>query len=170
MPRQRYWLGLGTNLGDRGRQLQRAVDWLAHNMEVEAVAPIYETAPRDVEDQPPFLNSATRVSAACHPRAMLDLAKDLERDLGRIERHRFGPREVDCDLLLWEGGRWHDDQLTIPHPRLAERRFALLPLLDLDPTLALPDGRSLAEIERQLDADEQSARRASESLEIPGVD
>ena len=93
---------------------------------------------------------------------MLREVKEIERDLGRDPGGvRFGPRAIDCDLLLWEGGEWHDDQLDIPHPRLAERRFALLPLLDLDPGLALPDGRRLADLEAAIDPLEQPAARAS---------
>jgi 2-amino-4-hydroxy-6-hydroxymethyldihydropteridine diphosphokinase len=75
---------------------------------------------------------------------------------------RFGPRAIDCDLLLWEGGTWSDEALVIPHPRLAERRFALLPLLDLDPGLTLPDGRSLADLAAAIDPSEQPAERVSE--------
>ncbi|HMM48209.1 MAG TPA: 2-amino-4-hydroxy-6-hydroxymethyldihydropteridine diphosphokinase, partial [Miltoncostaeaceae bacterium] len=72
---------------------------------------------------------------------------------------RYGPRVIDCDLLLWEGGSWDEPDLQIPHARLTERRFALVPLLELDPDLRLPDGRSLAVLEAALDAVEQSVRR-----------
>jgi len=170
MEEQRYWLGLGTNVGDRGQALQRAVEWLGGRLAIEDVAPIYETAPRDVKDQPAFLNSAARVRTDLEPPAVLDLAKELEHDLGRVRRRRFGPREIDCDLLLWDGGTWDEERLTIPHPRLAERRFALLPVLDLNPEITLPDGTALADLERALDPGEQPARQTVEALAIPPVD
>lgn len=160
----RYWVGLGANLGDRRAAIEAALAWLERDAVVEAVSHPYETAPREVLDQPVFLNAAARVQTPLGPREFLRAVKDLERGLGRDPGGvRFGPRAIDCDLLLWEGGEWSDDALEIPHPRLAERRFALLPLLDIDPGLRLPDGRALADVEAALDADEQPAER----LELP---
>jgi 2-amino-4-hydroxy-6-hydroxymethyldihydropteridine diphosphokinase len=159
----RYWLGLGANLGDRHAALAAAVARLRDVAAVEAVSPLWETAPRDLEDQPAFLNAAARVETELTPRELLAAVKDLERDLGRDPGGvRFGPRAIDCDLLLWEGGTWSDEALEIPHPRLAERRFALLPLLDLDPGLTLPDGRALADLAAAIDPAEQPAERVSE--------
>jgi 2-amino-4-hydroxy-6-hydroxymethyldihydropteridine diphosphokinase len=165
----RYWLGLGANLGDRAAALQAAVDRLAERgLVIEAVSRLYETAPREVLDQPAFLNAACRAATDLAPPAVLDVAKDVERELGRLPGRRFGPRAIDCDLLLWEGGVWSEERLEIPHPRLAERRFALLPLLDLDPTLALPDGRPLTELAAALDPAEQPARALRRALAAPG--
>ncbi len=165
----RYWLGLGANLGDRRAALEAALAWLAeHGVLVEAVSPVYETAPREVEDQPPFLNAAARVASGLEPPALLAEAKRMERALGRDPGGpRFGPRAIDCDLLLWEGGAWRGPGLEIPHPRLAERRFALLPLLDLDPGLSLPDGRPLAGLAAAIDPAQQPATRLPEPLAGP---
>lgn len=158
----RYWIGLGANLGDRRAAIEAAVSRLERLGAVEAVSAPFETAPREVLDQPVFLNAAARLQTPLAPRELLREVKEIERDLGRDPGGvRFGPRAIDCDLLLWEGGEWHDDQLDIPHPRLAERRFALLPLLDLDPGLALPDGRPLAGLEAAIDPLEQPATRLS---------
>jgi 2-amino-4-hydroxy-6-hydroxymethyldihydropteridine diphosphokinase len=158
-------VGLGSNLGDRMGTLRRALDWLdANGLAVEAASPVYATAPREVEDQPEFLNAAARVQADLAPPETLDAAKRLEDELGRVPGPRFGPRAIDCDLLVWEGGPWRDERLEVPHPRLAERRFALLPLLDLDPGLALPDGRRLADLLAALDPREQPAERLEERL------
>ena len=88
----------------------------------------------------------------------------MEADLGRRPGPRFGPRAIDCDLLLWEGGSWSDGSLEIPHPRLSERRFALVPLLEIDPDLRLPAGGRLAEVEAALDPAQQPVRRAPGSL------
>ena len=167
----RYWLGLGSNLGDRAAQLAAALASLARaGVRVEAVSPVYETAPRDLLDQPAFLNAAARVATDLAPPDLLRLVKRTERDLGRTAGPRYGPRAVDCDLLLWDGGAFRDADLTIPHPRLGERRFALLPLLDLDPDLALPDGRRLADIAGAIDPAEQPAARRPEPLAAPQLD
>lgn len=158
-PVGRYWVGLGGNLGDPAATIRAALDWLASRHRVEAVSRLWDTSPRDMEDQPPFRNAAARVRSRLAPPAMLDEAKRLEAELGRDPGGvRFGPRVIDCDLLLWDGGAYADDRLVIPHPRLHERRFALLPLLDLDPGLALPDGRRLADMEAALDPVEQRAQ------------
>lgn len=157
----RYWLGLGSNLGDRGAALGAAVARLDRPpVVVEAVSPVYETAPQDLADQPSFLNAAARVRTGLDPPALLALVKEIERDLGRDPGGvRYGPRAIDCDLLLWEGGEWRGDDLRIPHVRIVERRFALLPVLDLDPGLRLPDGRALADLAAALDPAAQPARR-----------
>ena len=165
----RFWVGLGANIGDRRATIEAALAWLDRVVRLEAVSAAYETAPRDLLDQPPFLNAAARIETPLAPAELLAEVKRLERELGRDPGGvRFGPRAIDCDLLLWEGGVWHGDDLEIPHPRLAERRFALLPLLDLDPGLTLPGGPRLADLEASLDPFEQPARRLAEPLVRPG--
>jgi len=167
----RYWLGVGANLGDRRAALEAALAWLAGaGIAIEAVSPLYETAPLDLVDQPAFLNAAARVRTGLQPPQLLRTAKALERELGREPGPRWGPRAIDCDLLLWEGGAHEEPGLTIPHPRLAERRFALLPLLDLDPGLALPDGRRVADLLAAIDPGDQPARRLAEPLRAPELD
>jgi len=156
-----YWIGLGANLGDRRAALAAAVAELARRgLAVEAASRIWETAPREIEDQPAFLNAAVRARSDLAPPQALAVCKETETALGRLEGVRFGPRAIDCDLLVWSGGVWAEDALEIPHPRLGERRFALLPLLDLDPGLALPDGRRLDDLLSRLDPAEQPARVA----------
>lgn len=159
MSASRWWLGLGSNLGDRLAALQGAVDALRERgVVVEAVSPIWETAPREREDQPAFLNAAVRVRTELAPRELLALAKDVEREGGRrAGGARYGPRPIDCDLLVWEGGMHADELLEVPHPRLVERRFAMLPLLAIDPALTLPGGTSLAAACAAIPAAEQPA-------------
>lgn len=142
-----FWLGLGSNLGDRADALAWALRRLAEEgAEVEAVSSLYATAPQGVEDQPEFLNAACRVEAALDPPAMLALAKALEAEAGRVDGPRWGPRPLDIDILAWDGGDWRAPDLVIPHERLGERRFALQPLVEVDPHLVLPDGRPIADL------------------------
>lgn len=141
-----YWLGLGSNLGDRGAALQAAIDAFADaDIAVEAVSAVYETAPQDLADQPPFLNAAVRVRTPHDPPQILPRLKAIEAARGRTPGGvRFGPRPIDCDVLLWSGGTWHDAQLEIPHPRLLRRRFAMAGIVEVDPDVRLPDGTLLA--------------------------
>jgi 2-amino-4-hydroxy-6-hydroxymethyldihydropteridine diphosphokinase len=136
------YVGLGSNMGDRERMLWSAVHMLTFNPEVEVVAmsSIRETDPVGIVDQPPFLNAAIAIDTELEPRALLDLLLSIERELGRTrDGPRFGPRTIDLDLLLYGDEIVEEPGLTIPHPRLHERRFALEPLAELDPDLAVPE-------------------------------
>lgn len=161
-----FWLGLGANLGEPRESMVRMLAGLAEaSVRVEAVSSLYDTAPRELVDQPAFMNAAARVSSDLAPPDLLARVKEIEASLGRVAGVRFGPRVIDCDLLLWGGGAWSGPGLEIPHPRLTERRFALVPLLEIDPQLVLPDGRSLADCERRLPVAEQRVERR-----VPGSD
>ena len=142
------FVGIGSNLGDRESHLSRAVELLstADNIEVSAVSQIRETEPVGPVEQGPFLNAAVRVETELAPRELLDLLLEIEERMGRVRRERFGPRTIDLDLLLYGDEVVEGPGLTVPHPRLAERRFALEPLSELDPELSLPDGRGLREL------------------------
>jgi 2-amino-4-hydroxy-6-hydroxymethyldihydropteridine diphosphokinase len=137
------YLGLGSNLGDRAGYLRAALNLLvaSSDLEIETVSSLYETAPMEIAEQPAFLNAAAAVRTHLSPRELLRLAKETERAVGRIERIRFGPREVDIDILLYDDLVLADDELTIPHPRLAARAFALVPLAELAPELVLPNAK-----------------------------
>ena len=143
----RAYVGLGGNLGDRRALLDAAVDALRREpgIEVVAVSSYRETEPVGVVDQPPFLNGAVAVETTLSARELLDRLLAVERSLGRMREgeERHGPRTIDLDLLLYGGETVDEPGLTVPHPRLAERAFALEPLVELDPALTLPDGRSL---------------------------
>jgi 2-amino-4-hydroxy-6-hydroxymethyldihydropteridine diphosphokinase len=139
MPRS--YVGVGSNVGDRERTLWGAVHMLAFNSEVDivAVSSIRETDPVGIVDQPRFLNAAVAVDTQLDPRALLELLLSVERELGRTrDGPRFGPRTIDLDLLLYGEEVVDEPGLTVPHPRLHERRFALEPLAELDPDLAVP--------------------------------
>jgi 2-amino-4-hydroxy-6-hydroxymethyldihydropteridine diphosphokinase len=142
------YLGLGSNVGDRRAMLEQAVAALpAHGVEVVASSSVYETQPVGlVLDQRDFYNACLRVSTAFEPEQLLDACKDVERSLGRqAGGPRHGPRPIDVDVLLLEGVQFSSERLTLPHPEVLSRRFVLVPLLELDPGLTLPDGRRVAD-------------------------
>jgi 2-amino-4-hydroxy-6-hydroxymethyldihydropteridine diphosphokinase len=131
----RAYIGVGANLGDREATIRAA---LAALPGVVGVSQLRETDPVGVVDQPPFLNGAVAVETDFSPRELLDALLAVERELGRERRERWGPRTIDLDLLLYGDETIDEPGLTVPHPRLHERRFALEPLIDLDPELAIP--------------------------------
>ena len=135
------YLGLGSNVGDRLRNLRAARDALVlYEVAVEAASSVYETAPQgEVTDQPDFLNAALRVRTALGPEELLDAAKGVERDLGREPGGvRHGPRPIDVDVLLLGDLEYSSDRLTLPHREVTSRRFVLEPLLELDPGPGAP--------------------------------
>ena len=138
------YLGLGSNLGDRAGYLRAALDLLvaSEDVEISAVSSLYETAPMEIAAQPAFLNAVVAVRTQLMPYELLKLLKDIEQAIGRIERMRFGPREVDLDILLYGNLALASDKLTIPHPRLEGRAFALVPLAELAPRLSLPGSQA----------------------------
>ncbi len=146
------FLGLGANLGDREANLRRAVDLLAQGVRILNVSPIYETDPVGYLDQPPFLNAVARGITAWSPESLLDLAKAIEARMGREATVRFGPRPIDIDLLLYDDRIMDTERLTLPHPRLAERAFVLVPLNDLAPDISHPSlGKTVHELYEAVD-------------------
>jgi 2-amino-4-hydroxy-6-hydroxymethyldihydropteridine diphosphokinase len=145
----RGYLGLGSNVGDSLGHLRAAVARLP----VTARSSVYRTEPQgEVLDQPDFLNAAVQIETELEPLALLDLCKRTESDLGRdFSQIRHGPRVVDIDLLLLGDIALTTDRLTLPHRDVLTRRFVLVPLLEIDPSLALPDGRLLADALERLE-------------------
>jgi 2-amino-4-hydroxy-6-hydroxymethyldihydropteridine diphosphokinase len=157
------YLGLGSNVGDREAHLRGAVEGLReHGVTVEVVSSLYETEPvGEITDQPDFLNAAVRVRTALEPEALLDLSKAIEAEHGRVfGGPRHGPRPIDIDLLLIGEIEMSTERLTLPHPEVTSRRFVLLPLLELDPELRLPDGTGLQAALEEL-GESQSVERVS---------
>ncbi|MGZ8783463.1 MAG: 2-amino-4-hydroxy-6-hydroxymethyldihydropteridine diphosphokinase [Gaiellaceae bacterium] len=142
------YIGLGSNLGDREATIRAA---LAALPGVVAVSELRETEPVGVVDQPPFLNGAAALDTELSPRALLDALLAVERELGRVRDERWGPRTLDLDLLLYGTETIEEPGLTVPHPRLHERRFALEPLLDLDPELVVPGRGRVGALIAELD-------------------
>ena len=136
------FVGIGSNLGEPERQIAAALELLraVDGIDVVAVSSLRETEPVGYLDQPNFLNGAAALQTGLSPRELLDCLLAIELQLGR-ERGtgpRFGPRTIDLDLLLYGNETVDEPGLTVPHPRLAERRFVLEPLAELDPALQVP--------------------------------
>ena len=132
----RAFIGLGSNLGDRRAFLATGVDGLRAGGDVVAVSPLYETEPvGGPAGQGPFLNVVVELSTEDSPRRLLERCRALESTAGRVRGERWGPRSLDADVLLVEGTEVHERDLTVPHPRLWERRFVVQPLADLAPDL-----------------------------------
>jgi 2-amino-4-hydroxy-6-hydroxymethyldihydropteridine diphosphokinase len=143
----RAFVGIGANLGDREETISRALELLGQEpgVHVLAVSALRETDPVGLTEQPRFLNGAVLVETDLEPRALLDALLAIERELGRTrDGPRFGPRTIDLDLLVFGEREVSEPGLTVPHPRLAERAFALEPLAELDPDLEIP-GRGRVE-------------------------
>lgn len=142
------YLGLGGNLGDRAANLREARRRLVQGgVEVDRCSSLYETEPWGVVDQPRFLNAVCRGHTGLDPEALLRLAKRIEAEMGRVPAVRYGPRPIDIDILLYDQRRIATPELTIPHPRLRERAFVLVPLAEIAPDLLLPgDGRAVREL------------------------
>jgi 2-amino-4-hydroxy-6-hydroxymethyldihydropteridine diphosphokinase len=155
----RAYVGIGANLGERERTIHRAIEMLAAQPEIElaGVSPLRETAPWGPVEQPSYLNGAVALDTELGPRDLLEVLLDIERSLGRDRSAevRWGPRTLDLDLLV-HGDLVRDEPgLTLPHPRLHERRFALEPLVDLDPELVVPGRGTVGELLASLDAGSQ---------------
>jgi 2-amino-4-hydroxy-6-hydroxymethyldihydropteridine diphosphokinase len=145
----RAYVGLGANLGDREGAIREA----ARRIGAARLSEIRETEPWGFTDQPSFLNAAAEVDTELAARELLDVLLEVERRLGRKRGSgpRYGPRVIDLDLLLFGQAVIDEPGITVPHPRLHERRFALEPLADLDPALVVPGRGTVAELLAALD-------------------
>lgn len=132
------YLAFGSNLGDRLANLKQAITSLTPQMDVKAKSNVYETPPWGYEDQPKFLNQVVKAKTYLEPEPLLKHLKRLEVALGRQETFPNGPRLIDIDILFYDNLILHSPSLLIPHPRLHERAFVLLPLMDIDPELVHP--------------------------------
>jgi 2-amino-4-hydroxy-6-hydroxymethyldihydropteridine diphosphokinase len=170
MPARIGLLGLGSNVGERRAHLQDAVDALPGvGVRVLAASSVYDTDPvGEVLDQPSFLNACLRVETELEPLELLDAAKRMERELGRREGIRHGPRAIDIDILLLDALELRHERMLLPHEQLLSRRFVLIPALELDFALATPDGERLADALAALPLDE-GVRWAGPQLDCPSA-
>jgi 2-amino-4-hydroxy-6-hydroxymethyldihydropteridine diphosphokinase len=156
----RAYVGIGANLGDPAAQVRRAIDALnaLPSTRLEAASSLYRTAPVGYADQPDFVNAVAAIDTDLPPRALLDALLSIERAAGRERSFRNAPRTLDLDLLLYGDAAFHDDVLTVPHPRMHERAFVLAPLAEIAPDAAIPGHGSAAACAARLP--DQGVRRA----------
>jgi 2-amino-4-hydroxy-6-hydroxymethyldihydropteridine diphosphokinase len=132
------YLGLGSNLGDRKQNLSQALGLLSIYVMVDKVSSIYETEPIGYLEQPLFLNAVCRISVDLKPGKLLRLARRIEAELGRKPAFPNAPRPIDIDILFYGDEVLNNKELTVPHPRLVERAFVLVPLAEIAPDLVHP--------------------------------
>ncbi len=133
------YLLLGTNLGDRKAWLSRATVSIAAQVgSVMRQSAVYETAPWGVTNQPAYLNQVLAVETQLTPEGILHQTQAIEEQLGRVREQHWGPRIIDIDILYYDHLMWHSDRLTVPHPYLHQRRFTLVPLVELAPNFLHP--------------------------------
>ncbi len=137
---ERVFLGLGSNVGDRSANIARAKRLIGRvtGVRIVRVSPQIETKPVGYEDQPDFINAVVEIETALHPHDLLSAVKRIEREMGREETFRFGPRSIDIDILLYGDRVVDEPDLTIPHPRMHERLFVLEPLARIAPEVVHP--------------------------------
>lgn len=133
------FIGFGTNLGDREQQLRAALTRVARVVEITHTSAVYETEPWGVSGQPRYLNLVIQGETDLVPHELLSALHKIEQEMGRIRGMRYGPRIIDLDILLYDRAILKTDELEIPHPRIPERRFVLLPLAELAPDLIHPE-------------------------------
>ena len=163
------FIALGSNVGDRLSHLQQALDLLKPKLTICAASAVYETAPMYVQDQPAFFNAAIRAATELAPLDLLKLLKQTEKEVGRQDRQRYGPREVDLDLIAYGALNYRyivagQTVLQLPHPKTGERRFVLQPLHDLEPDLHLPSLGDLDQLLAETKEQEKDIRRRTDAV------
>ncbi len=132
------YLAIGSNIENRKQHIETAIVLLCEKVRGITIAPLYETKPRYFEDQNNFLNTVLRGYTDLEPRELLQFTKAVQKEVGRVERFRNGPREIDIDILFYDNVVYKDEELEIPHPRLQERDFVLQPFSDINPDFSHP--------------------------------
>ena len=132
------YISLGSNLGDREANLHLAVEQMGEGLEITITSSIYETPPWGVIDQPTFFNQVARGNTSLSPFKLLAFLKRIEQKMGRMKTFRYGPRLIDLDILLYDDRQVCNPRLTIPHPRMCERAFVLVPLAEITPNALIP--------------------------------
>ena len=132
------YLALGSNVGNKKEHIDTAVELLREHVTGIITAKIYETEAMYYKNQDSFLNTVIRGKTKFNPKELLTFVKDIEKQAGRIDRFRYGPREVDIDILFYNDLVYRDEDLAIPHPLMQEREFVLRPFMDIDPDFIHP--------------------------------
>lgn len=142
------FIGLGSNLDTPHQQVLKAFSKLKALPKCEWIcaSSLYATPPWGIEDQPPFINAVVKMRTQLEPHTLLEALLAIEREQGRIRDIRFGPRIIDCDILLYANQQISSETLSVPHPYLTERAFVVVPLYEIAPTLLLPCDQPLAAV------------------------
>lgn len=145
------FIGIGSNIGDKEENIKRALDLIRESgISVREVAPLYRTDPVGYQEQDWFLNTVAVIETVLPPRELLAALMEIENKMGRKRTVRWGPRVVDLDILLYGDVTLNTPDLQVPHPRMLERAFVMAPLADLRPDMALPGGRTAAQLAAEL--------------------
>lgn len=146
-------LSIGSNLGDRLANLQSAVTGLINHPEISLVkvSSVFETKPFGGPEQDDFLNAVIEIETELSPKSLLEFAQKLENESGRVREVRWGPRTLDVDILVYGEQVSLDENLILPHPRISERAFVLVPWFELDPNATIPNLGNLAELHKTID-------------------
>jgi 2-amino-4-hydroxy-6-hydroxymethyldihydropteridine diphosphokinase len=148
------WLGIGSNVGERRDFVRTAVEALRTEVIVEATSSLYETTPVGGPPQRSFVNAVVRITTDLEPRALLGLCRSIEEKLGREkDLVRWGPRVIDIDILMYDDLKMSEPDIEIPHPRMNERRFVLVPLLEIDPSATDPWGTKLSDYDERAEGE-----------------
>ena len=131
-------IALGSNIGDRLQFLKKAVDYIKLLGNISTISPLYDTSPYGFTEQPNFLNAVLLLDTSLSATDLLYHLKKIEKNVGRKNRMRWGPREIDLDIILYDEMEIHTTSLTIPHPDFSQRIFVLRPLVDVAPNLKIP--------------------------------
>jgi 2-amino-4-hydroxy-6-hydroxymethyldihydropteridine diphosphokinase len=132
------YLALGSNVGNSKAYISEAIEHLRDGVADIKIAPVYRSKAIGYTDQADFLNTALRCNTRFDPNTLLNIIKSVEQNMGRIDRFRWGPREIDVDIIFYGDRIINTEQLSVPHPRFQERGFVLKPLIDLNPSLTDP--------------------------------
>lgn len=144
------YLAFGSNLGNRVAAMRTGIAWLRNaGVEPEVFSSLYHSSAKYMEDQPPFVNMVGRFRTRMPPEDLMTACKEAEQAAGRQPRERYGPRELDVDVVLYDDRQIERQGLQIPHPRLQERLFVLVPLTEIDPDLEVPGLGKVSEIARK---------------------
>jgi len=146
--KEAIFLSLGTNMGDRQQNLQKAINATRQlPISINQLSPVYSTAAWGKHDQDMFLNQVIRIETVLEPNDLLHALLNIEHDLGRLRSEKWGPRVIDIDILLYGQRVVHTDNLIVPHPRMTERKFVLVPLNDIAPSAIHPvSGKTIRQL------------------------